>query len=223
MKRQTREQARQLRLQGISVRDIAKTLSVSRGSVSLWVRDIELSDAQVAALKDQQRQWGAGNAGGQANYRIFREKRIAYQEAGRAKAREGSHLHLIGCMLYWAEGAKVKRNSVHFVNSDPNMLLLFIEFLREEMRVRDEDFRLQIHCHTHDEAEIERIEHYWTSLLHLPDACLQKTQVKKGGDSRKNRLENGVCALQVHNTELVQHIYGAIQEYGGFDNPDWLF
>ena len=38
----------------------------------------------------------------------------------------------------------------------------------------------------------------------------------------KNKRPYGVCALRVHNTWMLQHIYGAIQEYGGFDEPAWL-
>ena len=125
-------------------------------------------------------------------------------------------------MLYWAEGAK-KRNVTYFVNSDPNMMLVFKRFLREEMDVDDENCRIHIHCHTHDSREIQRIERYWLDLLQLPDSCLRKTQIKQGSNSRKNILENGVCGLAVYSTELTHRIYGAIQEYGGFDNPDWLF
>jgi transposase len=50
MKRETREKARQLRYSGMSVRDIAKTLSVSTASVSVWVRDIELTEEQKAVI-----------------------------------------------------------------------------------------------------------------------------------------------------------------------------
>jgi hypothetical protein len=38
----------------------------------------------------------------------------------------------------------------------------------------------------------------------------------------KNKLPYGVCTLRVYDTRLVQHIYGAIQEYAGFDEPSWL-
>jgi len=32
-----------------------------------------------------------------------------------------------------------------------------------------------------------------------------------------------VCALTVaRSTPIVQHIFGAIQEYGGFEEPAWL-
>ena len=44
MKTQERRQARELRTQGWSVKEIERALGVSRSSVSLWVRDIQLDD-----------------------------------------------------------------------------------------------------------------------------------------------------------------------------------
>ena len=38
----------------------------------------------------------------------------------------------------------------------------------------------------------------------------------------RNKLPYGVVTLNVHSTWMVQHIYGAIQEYAGFDEPAWL-
>jgi hypothetical protein len=40
---------------------------------------------------------------------------------------------------------------------------------------------------------------------------------------KANKLPYGVGNLDVNrSTRIVQHIYGAIQEYGGFDEPRWL-
>lgn len=222
-KRELREKARQLRqVDGMSVRDIAETLGVAKSSVSTWVRDIILTASQVEALKAKQHLYGAQNEGARTNSKKFRKKRMAYQQIGRERARTGSRLHQTGCMLYWAEGAK-KKNVVYFVNSDPNMMVLFMRFLREELFVEDDRISVHIHCHTNDPDRMRGIETYWLNLLHLPDSSLRKTQVKKGSDTRMNILENGVCGIAVYSTELTHHIYGAIQEYGGFDNPAWLF
>jgi hypothetical protein len=38
----------------------------------------------------------------------------------------------------------------------------------------------------------------------------------------KNKLPYGVCTVVVHSTSVAQHIYGAIQEYAGFEEPAWL-
>jgi hypothetical protein len=104
------------------------------------------------------------------------------------------------------------------------MASLFIRFLREEMQIPNENIAIFIHCHYPDTLEQRRIEQYWLQLLGLQETCLRKTQVKKGSDTRKNILINGVCGISVaRSTRLAQHIYGAIQEYAGFDNPAWLF
>jgi hypothetical protein len=39
---------------------------------------------------------------------------------------------------------------------------------------------------------------------------------------RQNKLPYGTCRVSVYRTRIVQAIYGAIQEYGGFDRPEWL-
>jgi transcriptional regulator with XRE-family HTH domain len=217
-----REKARHLRQQGMSIRQIAETVGASRGSISLWVRDIRLTEDQEEKLRQNQQRWAAQNTGAQVNRSRARTQRLKFQEVGRAAAREGSPLHLIGCMLYWAEGAK-SRNEIYLVNSDVNMLRLFMRFLREELNVDDLLVTVHIHCHTDEVDEKQRIGAYWLSELNLPESCLRKIQTKEGSQTRHNRLENGVCGIRVCRTELVHHIYGAIQEYGSFDNPDWLF
>jgi hypothetical protein len=215
------QEARRLRTLGWSLKEIAEKLTVSKGSVSAWVRDVVLSDGQKTALYDR-RSMAGKFAGARANRQKHKENRAVYQETGRVKAREGNPLHLMGCMLYWAEGAKSK-NHLYFVNSDPHMMTLFMRFLREELDVANSDIVLYIHCHTQDDAEVTRIEQYWLELLQLSPECHRKTLYKKGSNSRRNVLENGIGCIRVYKTELVMHIFGAIQEYGGFDNPNWLF
>lgn len=217
-----RDEARRLRQQGMSVREIATQLKASKGSVSLWVRDVELTEDQKAMLKANQARWAGRNQGAQTNRRQALEKRRAFQHAGRLKAREMRPLHMMGCMLYWAEGSK-HRNNLHFINSDANMMLLFMRFLREEIHVQESEFVMYIHCHTQDAAEVQRISNYWLTLLNLPPSCLRQVFYKQGAITRNNILENGVCTIRVYRSEVLQHIYGAIQEYGGFDKPEWLF
>lgn len=222
VKREVREKARDMRRQGLSVRNIARLLDVSKGSVSVWVRDIGLLPEQLQALKENQRRYAAQNRGARANRAKFRNLRLSYQEAGRVKAREGHPLHLAGCMLFWAEGAK-DSNRLYFVNSDANMLCLFMRFLREELAIQEHQMKLYVHCHTTDADQQCRIAAYWLDLLNLPETCFQKVLVKKGSETSRNVLPNGICSVRVYNVKVIQHIYGAIQEYAGFDNPDWLF
>jgi hypothetical protein len=98
--------------------------------------------------------------------------RLQYQAEGRAKAREGRTLHLAGCTLYWAEGAKDK-NELHFVNSDPAMLIFFMKFLREELEVQDSEISLKIHCHS-PERDVQAVaESFWLTTLGLSNKNLR--------------------------------------------------
>ena len=128
-------------------------------------------------------------------------------------------------MLYWAEGAK-SRNTVKLVNSDPALIVFFARFLRESLGVRTEDIRVCLNVHLTNGMTIEEIESYWVELLELPRSCLRKHTLNakptSSSGSKPNKLPYGVCTLRVNSTQLVQHIYGAIQEYAGFDNPGWL-
>ena len=43
--------------------------------------------------------------------------------------------------------------------------------------------------------------------------------------SKRKRVGNlpyGTCRVVVSRTRIVQTIFGAIQEYAGFDRPEWL-
>jgi len=223
MRRKDKErlEARRMRGEGMTITKIAEELGVSKGSVSTWVRDVILTDEQVEAIKVAKSEKHLSQlAGAAANREKHLKLRKGYQQVGREAARNGSRLHLIGCMLYWAEGAKT-RNNINFVNSDPEMMLVWMRFLREELYVENE--RIRVHIHVHDAANIPVAEDYWADLLQVPHSRLGKTMVKDGSNTRLNTLEYGVCSVRVYSTELAMYMYGAIQEYCGFDRPEWLF
>ncbi len=199
-------------------------LGVSKSSVSLWVRDIELTTEQQEALKEGQKQYGAAHKGSKAVAAKYREIRRQYQEEGRAKAREGDPLHLAGCMLYRAEGTKT-RNALEFGNSDPAMALFYVRFLRECLNIDGENITVRIRCYLGNGLTLKEIEDYWLNLLDLPRSCIRQAQVNqppKSSQQRGRKLKYGVCVIERSNTRVVQHVFGAIQEYIGVDKPKWL-
>jgi DNA-binding transcriptional regulator YdaS (Cro superfamily) len=215
--------ARRLRRQGLSIKKIAADLGVSPSSVCLWTDDIVLTPAQRATNLVR---------GGEhlrvavaARSAICLARRAEAQEAGRLHARRGEHLHLVGCMLYWAEGRK-DRNTIQFSNADPHMAVLFRRFMTESLGIDCQRIRLTINVYTNNGMTIDEIERHWLELLDLPATCVRKHTLNhmptSSSGRAKNKLPYGVCTLRVHNTWMLQHIYGAIQEYGGFDEPAWL-
>jgi transcriptional regulator with XRE-family HTH domain len=223
MKTDERRRARDLRAKGWSVKDIHLELGVSRSSVSVWVRDVPLTEAQRAALAQRVRLGPL--VAGERSANAAREARRRHQDEGRRLARERGPRYEGGCMLYWAEGAK-SRNRVKITNSDAGLLAYFANFLRREFDVRSEDMR--VYCNLFaDHADRQReIESFWLERLGLPPPCLRKSVVnvysKYSQKKRQGKLPHGTCALVVQSTRIVQTIYGSIQEYGGFDRPEWL-
>ena len=140
--------------------------------------------------------------------------------------RLGEPLYVAGVMLYWAEGDKSSRNAARITNSDPEVLRLFMRFLRECLDVQNE--RMSITCNLFADHLVRQlaIEQFWLDTLDMPRERLCKSFVnvysKYSQKKRTNKLPYGTTRVVVHSTEVVQNIFGAIQEYGGFERPEWL-
>lgn len=226
MKIRERDEARTLRReQGQSIKEIARAVGVSRSSVSLWVRDIELTPAQIAELASRNSILNAQRNGALTRSRRARDVRLQAQTEGREAARRGDPVHAAACMLYWGEGSKT-RNYVQLANSDPELMRFFARFLRSHFAVPDARMRVQVNMHAADLADVRASEDYWLTLLCLTRESLTKSIVnsvsKASLHKRFGLLPHGTCRLTVCDTAIVQHLYGAIQEYGGFERPQWL-
>lgn len=220
-----RDEARRLRKEeGLAITDICRRLGVSKSSVSVWVRDIELTQEQKDALHRQHYAYKAQANGGRTNAKKFRALRETYQEEGRVKARERDPLHIAGCMLHWGEGAKA-RNVLNLANSDADLVCFYVKFLQESLQVPTEEISFRVYCYISNGIPQEEIETYWLKRLNLPESCLRKTVVNpqpKSSQQKGRKLLYGVCSVSVYSTQLVQHVFGAIQEYTGIDKPEWL-
>lgn len=191
--------------------------------MSAWVRDIELGKEEHARLVRRARLGPIVAADLKAER--ARAVRREYQREGRRRAREGDASYLAGCMLYWAEGSK-SRNSVQITNADADLLVTFAHFLRQHFGVKREQMRIDCNLFADHLERQRKIEQYWLDVLELPAGSLRKSIVnvysKYSQKKRTGKLPHGTCRLVVHSTQIVQTIYGSIQEYGGFDRPAWL-
>lgn len=138
-------------------------------------------------------------------------------------ARAGDPLHHAGCLLHWAEGSK-SRSVTRLTNSDPDLLRLDRRFLRECYEIDDDRITLTGNFHLGNGLGLDEIHGYWLTALDLPPSSLRKPSIVPPSPDplKRRRLPYGTVSLTVCSVELTQNIYGAIQEYGGFDRPEWL-
>jgi transcriptional regulator with XRE-family HTH domain len=224
VKTEERELARQLRRdEGASINDIARRTGAAKSSISRWVRDIELTEEQRETLRIAA--YNGHVKGRTMNALLRREARLMAQEDGRRRARLRDPSFVAGCMLYWAEGAK-DRNQLQFANSDPVMARFFVDFLKKHFELRGEDIRITCHLYAdHIEKQLE-IEQHWLDVLGLPRESLRKSVVnvysKYSKRQRVGNLPYGTCRVVVSRTSVIQALFGAIQEIGGFTREAWL-
>jgi transcriptional regulator with XRE-family HTH domain len=223
MKTEEQRRARELRARGCSIKEIERSLGVARSSVSRWVKDVQLGDEQRRALAARVTEGRLQAAERKA--RAARLLRAGHQQEGRRFARERDASYAAGCMLYWAEGDKA-RNQARLSNCDPDLLRFFVEFLRRHFDVRDDDIRVTCHLFADHVKKQREIEGFWLDTLGLTERSLCKSFVNvysaASKKKRVNMLPYGTCRVGVSRTSVVQSIYGSIQEYGGFERPEWL-
>ena len=221
MKQKEKIQARQLREKGISVSEISKKLNVSKSSVSLWVRDIKLTDEQVKKLLSRGRSKGIVNTlnKGNTNQSIARRKEA--QSRGYSLGQNNERFSIL-CMLYWGEGTKGK-NSIDFTNTDLHMLKLFHSEMQYFFPEAAAKVSMSIHCYD-DFLSVDEIENFWIESLGINK--LGKTQVNKisrlSKGIRKGINKLGTVKLRYHNTENLNTIYGGIRYFGSIDDYIYL-
>lgn len=222
MKLIEKEKAILLREDGKSLRDISSELGVAKSSVSRWVKDVVLSDAQIDHLSSRQKN---GHNLGKKTSKICMETRKEYQDFGKMLFERHGHEFMNGCMLYWAEGAK-RRNTLKFTNSDQHMIKYFVSFLKSFFEIKDEDIKYSFVMYLDGATTIDQVEDYWSDCLGVDKIRFNKVSVnkiqRKSCGNRSARTRYGVCNISVYSVKIIQAIYGAIQSYLGFTNEEWL-
>ncbi|MEA2125996.1 MAG: hypothetical protein QOI80_2778 [Solirubrobacteraceae bacterium] len=82
-----------------------------------------------------------------------------------------------------------------------------------------------MNCFLGNGVPLAEIEDWWLASLGLSRSCLRKSIVNRASSASKGvrkPLLYGTAHIRVHSTFLVQSIYGAIQEIGGFERREWL-
>jgi len=204
-KYQLKSSARELRRNGVSIIKISKELNVSKSTISIWCRDIDLNEEQFEILRKNK---GVSLTTGQRNgAEANKRKRLtAIQEAeslgmkivGRISKRE---LLLIATALYWCEGSKSDRTSGFiFINSDPKMILTMKKFLVEVLDTKIAEIVCSVQINMSHKHRIDTVLKFWKNLLKLPMNQFRKpyyvkTTTKKVYDNHDNYF--GVCRLIV--------------------------
>lgn len=165
--------ARELRRKGKSLNEIARSTNVSKGTVSLWCRDIVLTEEQSKELTEGRSR--AGSRGRLLGAESNRKKKAEMLNAcsvwsqGIFNSFTERDLLIAGVALYWAEGSKSETTSGFvFVNSDPIMIKLMYLWLKKIMKIQKENIKPRLAINEIHKPRIEAVLQFWSDLLGLP-------------------------------------------------------
>jgi hypothetical protein len=209
-----RETAVAMREEGRSYSEIQAVVGVSKSTLSMWLRDVPLSEDQQRALAlrspaDATRRAQAIRAGA-----AQRRARIQGEARAQITNLSESELFVGGVVAYWAEGCKNKPwrtgTRVSFLNSDPAMILLFLRWLA---LVGVDAKRLQFRLNIHESADVTGAEQFWADVVGVPVAALDRTTLKRHNPRtvRKNVNEDYhgcLCVSVRRSTDLNLRIAG---------------
>lgn len=106
------------------------------------------------------------------------------------------------------------------------MLQFYVnQFLRQSLGLLNHEITLYLNCYLGNGLSQEEIEEFWLKRLNLPRSCLRTVIMNAqptSSQQRGRKLLYGICEIDVNSTRIVQQVFGAIQEYSGIDNPEWL-
>lgn len=179
---ETANRIKVLRSQGYSLPEISKAVLVPKTTVFRYIQNVEILPEFLAI-------W-AGKRGGSTKKRALKEKR-SFEEGkelvGRLSYKEKV---LFLSALYWAEGSK---GDFGLSNTDPHLIKVFVEGLREVFGVTDERFRISIRVY--EDLDKEKCLTFWSEIVGVPKEKFVSVNILPG--KKKGKLLYGMCRVRV--------------------------
>jgi hypothetical protein len=216
-----RETALSLRSKGMSIGEISRHLHVSKGTVSLWCRDIALSRAQIDAIAERSHHHAT------AKLLLAAEKRRLQREIDSRKVAEIGRkdvgelskrdIFMVGLGLYWGEGYKQGSQELGFTNSNPAIIMFYLDWLEKIYDVRRMDLILRVSINTDHAYRIQEVQQYWSKLTSVPLSQFTKPSLIKTAIAKRytnHQQHFGTLRIKVRKgTNTRRRVLGSISAF----------
>lgn len=172
-----------LRRKGYSYAMINKELGVSKSTLSNWFRNAPFTpNAEVLKrIASGQGAYGLRRREHRLS-QINRELEIGKEEIGKLTKRD---LWMIGLGIWIGEGSKTIEQ-IRVVNSDPQLISLWLLWLRKICELDDTNVTVAMHLYPDSDEQVCRL--YWQKITKLPSEQFRKTQFDKRPNKNSVKL-----------------------------------
>lgn len=186
----------ELRKAGYSYNLIRQQISVSKSTLSLWLKDTPFKPNEIVVNRIRGailrvHEWQNSNK----KESIKAAKQYARSELGALSPRD---LFLLGLGVYIGEGSKTRGNT-RIINSDPRVISLAIRWFEETFGLKKKNFSITIHLYP-DNNLIDAVN-FWSQVTGIPKNQFGKVQIDMREKKLKKRgmLKYGTAHLYVHS------------------------
>lgn len=219
MKASSRRKSIQLRREGKSIKEIARKIGVSQGSVSRWCSGILLSIDQRNKLEKRRREaglralapWIKRNQELKQND-ILKQKQKGREDVGRMIKRD---LFLLGLGLYWGEGYKRGSQELGFTNSDPKIIRVILAWFKTHYDVPTDRIIARLTINERYSSQTKRLKEMWARDTGIALSQFGKPTFISGYHSSTfhARTYRGTLRIKVRRgTSLRRRILASISE-----------
>lgn len=109
--------------------------------------------------------------------------------------------------LYWGEGGKTDFN---FINSDPNLIKVYIEGLQNVFGVTKD--KLKVSIRIYEDLDKEKCLEYWSFVTGVPINKFVNVNILKG--KKIGKLSYGMCRIRITKggdmLKYIKAVYGRV-------------
>lgn len=209
-KLQLRAEAEKMRRAGQSYSAIQKELTVSKSTLSSWLKEIPLSDTRLRELRD----FNPVRIEKSRQTKLLKKQTrrdAVFEKVKRDFRVNKKPLFKEGFYLYWGEGTKTAEYTVALTSSDPAIIKCFIGWL-QILGVSKADMRVKVHIYS-DQDETDVLQ-FWIQKTKLLKTQFYKSYVKKTFSDRKTykgTFGNGTCSVLYHDRDMYEYVMAGIR------------
>ena len=189
-----KEKAVELRKKGFSYKEIMKEIPVAKSSLSLWLKDLPLTQDEKEVLKKRKNfniSKGRTKAASELRKRRLEREKVWLSEAKGVfyEYADDPRFHA-GIVMYWAEGSKTS-NRWSIINTDVEVIEMMVSWLQKYLDIPSESIRFRLYIHR--PYADSRCEEWWQKRLKVSRNVFLKTIYKETQHKTKKKPSHKGC------------------------------
>lgn len=195
-----------LRKKGFSIKEIHLKLNKSKSLISHYIKGVEILPQYINLWKLKK------GASKQRSLEAWAKAKNIAESFFSSPLSSREKILIIAC-LYWGEGGK--NSDFNLSNTDPNLIKIFIEYLKE---LGIEKNRLKINIRIYEDMNPKKVINYWAKVIGINPKKILGVNILKG--KKNGKLKYGMCRIRITKGGFVlKTIMSIISTLNAFISP----